>query len=478
MAAAAVARRWSDALPSDETAAVKWVRMLRLAGRPAEAAAAASVLTERWRREHGAEPPPELLDVRRQGDGDSDSGRAFGSADREALFTLPMVARATEFSVLSALWRQVSRGGGGVVLVEGEEGSGRTRLLSDFCNWTLQSGDDTLVLRTRAFGAEQGSDWSTLRHLLPALASAPGIAGAPPAVLAAIAREVPEFGERYRAPADAALPSLAEAVGRALADVGVERPILVAVDDAHLADGRSRALLEHLCRHPAPGTMLLMTAQRDVLQVGDIEHRPGGPPGTTHRMQLSSFSEAEVRELVAGMGSFDPADAAVITERIMSECGGNPLASTALLASLARAGALRNDENGAWRLVTSLPVASVPMPVSLRTSLASRIRQLDTRSRTTLEAAAVLGRDFDVASLRSLAGMPDQQLDEALRAPREPPDDRIDSRRRTLQFTQQVLFRVTRDGLAPTPSCLPAASPASSRRGRRPASAVDRYPSR
>ncbi len=166
-------------------------------------------------------------------------------------------------------------------------------------------------------------------------------------------------------------------------------------------------------------------------------------------MQLSSFSEVEVRELVAGMGSFDPADAAVLTERIMSECGGNPLASTAFLASLARAGALRNDENGAWRLVTSLPAAPVPMPVSLRTRLANRIRQLDSGSRTTLDAAAVLGRDFDVDSLRALAGLPDRKLDEALAL--------LTSRRmiesvpggERLQFTQQVLFRVTWDGLAP-----------------------------
>ena len=437
--AAALARRWSETLPLDGVAAVRWVNMLRLGGRSAEAESVASALTDRWRREFGVEPPSELVRTVVQ---------PSGSADGDLPPALPMVARAAEFSVLSALWQQTSAGRWGVVLIEGEEGSGRSRLLSEFCNWVRESDGAALVLKTRAFEAEQERDWSTLRHLLPPLASAPGIAGVPPAALAAIAREVPEFGERYPAPAGATVPSMADAVARALADVAAEQPILVAIDDAHLADGPSRMLLEHLCRHPAAGTMLVIVTDPDVFPVADVAQQQGDV-GVLHRIRLRRFNEIALRQLITGMGEFDVADATVLTDRLMTESGGNPLAATEFLAALAEGGILRADGAGVWRLVRPIGPEAIPVPVALGKRLATRVGRLDAEARATLEAAAALGREFDLESLRVVTRLPDERLDGALALLTHrrmveaiPGGDR-------LRFTDDLLRRAVYDGLTP-----------------------------
>src|SRR5439155_1365359 len=82
-------------------------------------------------------------------------------------------------------WHEATRRGQ-VVIVEGEPGEGKTRLIEELVAHARL--DDASVATARAVPAEQNAEWSVLSGLLAGgLGDAPGLAGAPPAALAGLA---------------------------------------------------------------------------------------------------------------------------------------------------------------------------------------------------------------------------------------------------------------------------------------------------
>jgi hypothetical protein len=96
--------------------------------------------------------------------------------------------------------RERTRGAGvgHVVVIEGDEGQGKSRLIAEFQHAIRRRNPDTLMLAATAFVSERQVPFAALRPLAGRLAEAPGAPGAPPASLAVLSGIWPEVRDRYR----------------------------------------------------------------------------------------------------------------------------------------------------------------------------------------------------------------------------------------------------------------------------------------
>jgi hypothetical protein len=242
------------------------------------------------------------------------------------LLTPDLVGREADFAILTGIWERVNRGLPGLALIEGEAGTGRSRLLEEFLRWARRRDQKVLILRARAFEAERGRSYLLARHLLAPLAGAPGTAAAPATALRALAGIAPEFAEQFPSLPAGRADDLPEAVARVLAEVAAEARIVLAVDDIDLADRTSRELLEALLRRPVGGVLLVLTAIPEALGFHELERRTA-PAGQLYRVRLGPFDQEELERVLTSMAEFAPGSRTALAARLLAETGGNPLAA-------------------------------------------------------------------------------------------------------------------------------------------------------
>lgn len=329
------------------------------------------------------------------------------------LLTPDLIARDADFSLLSGLWQTVDANAAVIVFIEGEEGTGKSRLLEEFLRWLHVRSPKALRLEARAFESERDRSLILLRHLFSPLAEAKGVIAAPPSALRALQSISPEFAERFPRLGPMEPDQLPEAVARVLTEVAAEIAVVIVVDDAHLADPQSLSLLASLLHRPIPRTMLVVTALPDMLEGTDLA-RHSTADGRVHCVRLAAFTSDDLERMLASMGDFIPTDRARLASRLYVETGGNPRAAIELTTALADAGLLTSEPDGSWR--ASLPSldAPLPLPASFRETILPRLRQLTPDARDLLDATAVLGRDATLERLITLTAQEPEILESTL----------------------------------------------------------------
>jgi DNA-binding SARP family transcriptional activator len=447
------ARRWVDAEPFNEHAHIRLIEMLRLAGQPEEAAAVHTAFATRLWHELNVEPSAEFLRLEaalRPGPGIKSARPADPRSS--ALFSPDMVGRGAAFGQLLAVWHDVRAAGGAVVVVEGEEGIGKTRLCEEFLRWVAEAGDETLVLRSRAYVAERESAWTAARDLLAPLGAAPGLGGAPDDALAELSRVVPSIRDRFpRLPtAHGGEQRILDAVHRVLSDISTEVPIVVFLDDFHTADEATRQMLLSLARRPPPRLFLLLTARSDEADADAALSPLREIPGL-HRLPLHTLAPAEVEALLESMLVLEPAQRHNLALRLHRQGEGNPFYTIAFVSAMADAGHLIPGDSGVWRIVPDTEGTALPLPVSIRDAVRARLEHLREDASEVAGAAAVLGRTIDSVLLEVVAGLPDTAFCAAI--------EELIARRllrvapppaRGYEFTHDLIRRVTYELLTPT----------------------------
>ncbi len=405
------AERWAELLPLDERPVERLVRALARAGRTGEALARHALLAARWRQEGVAEPSPEYrrlaAELERSASPDPVARTEPGSA---ALFTPDLVGRSGALRELRAAWSAVRAGGSCVLVVEGEEGSGRTRLCDELLRGLGQERQPWLLLRARAAEAA-AAPAHTARELFCPLRYAPGLAGAPDEALAEVAALVPGIRERFpRLPeprGDGA--RLVPALARVLADVASEVPVLIFLDDLSVADAESQRLLLSLAGALPPGVLFLLT-------IVSSELRPGSPLAGFRRLpgarwlRLQPLSVEETGALLASMIVCPAEEGRTLAARVHAESGGNPLYATEIVAALVDEGWIAPDPRGYWR-VSDGAGGELPVPATLREALRRRFSRLPETPRRALTVAAGLQEPWSADELGYAAALtPDELL--------------------------------------------------------------------
>ncbi|HEX5945637.1 MAG TPA: BTAD domain-containing putative transcriptional regulator [Acidimicrobiales bacterium] len=333
---------------------------------------------------NGAGPPPAAARPAA-----ADSTRDIPVEDAAAAAGL--VGREVELrQAIAAL--DEARSGTRVVLVEGEPGIGKTRLVEELAAQAAAQG--TAVHWGRAFeGGVAPALWPWLPPLRALAARDPAVV--PPELGALVVTD----GEPEVAPR--AGPSrfrLFEAVAALIAQSAAERPLMVVLDDLQWADLPSLELLTFLAGHLTDEPVLLACTVRE-LEVGRndavVEALAAlSRAHDTRRITLRGISHVATAALVATAAGREVEPE--VTAAIQHRAEGNPFFAT----ELARLVVAERDRDEALGAVS----AGGSVPAGVRDVVRRRIALLPEGTVRLLQIAAVVGRDVDLDLLVNAAG--------------------------------------------------------------------------
>ena len=305
-----------------------------------------------------------------------------------------LAGRSDEMALLDGLLRDLARGSGNAVLIEGEPGIGKTALVRAALASTAHGA---------SAGAHHGSQWGCqvfwgagdelgqelpLHPFLDALRVRAASANARRTTIAGLLRGEVATDRGADVPA-----LLAEQLIALTIDETAARPVALVIDDLHWADPASIRLWGRLARTANQVPLLLIGITRPVPQREDLLALRRSVDDA-RRVQLGSLPQPVVAELVGALAGGTP-DAGLL--ELAAGAAGNPLYLTELLAALARSGGIAVTA-GTARL------AANNAPDSLPGAIADRLGFVSAPTREVLRAAALLGVEFAIPDLTAVLG--------------------------------------------------------------------------
>jgi predicted ATPase len=345
---------------------------------------------------------------------------SFAIKPPESFASVPtaLAGRERELATLWERYLVATEGRAGVVLVSGEPGIGKSRLLGELAARAQTAGG--VALRGGA------SEAAGMPPYLPFLEALGGyIRGADPnllrvhagddaAVLASILPELPvrlgEVAPSYALPVEQARLRLFEAVAGFLTRMAEGAPVVVVLDDLHWADAATLDLLVHVARRAGEARLLVAGGYRG----GEVDRNPalGRALAELNRLRvsttvvLSALTEAEMAALAAGFLGETPA--AAVRRRLHVQSEGNPFFAEELLRHWLATGVLTRGDGG-WALGETAQTAPPTIAEAVRQRLVALPPSL-----VDLRTAAILGRTFEVGLLAGVIGQDEEAVDEAL----------------------------------------------------------------
>ena len=333
------------------------------------------------------------------------------------------IGREREIDSLSMAFKQAAGGTGRVVLIAGEPGIGKTALAAHVARSAHESGATVLFGRCDEEAGVPHRPWvEAIGHLAQHLDMG-RLRAVGDRATADLARLVPAIGDRIGvAPSPSGDPeadrwSLYSAVVRILETVAAEAPVVLVLDDLQWADKPSLLLLRHMVDAAASTSLLVLGTYRDSELAADhpftdvlaaLRREPA-----TERLALRGLADNEVVTLVESMArqALIP-EALGVVHAVYRETDGNPFFVEALLRHLAETGAVFIDEDGRWMPRADLDEAG--LPDSVREVVGRRVARLGKQCQRVLTVAAVIGQEFDLATVASAAGLPEDDALDAL----------------------------------------------------------------
>ncbi len=317
-----------------------------------------------------------------------------------------LVGRREELARLQDILNEACGGSGRTVVVLGEAGIGKTRLLEELA--TLQR-DGRLVVG-RCYETEQilpfGPWVEALRAGLGLLDPA-ALEGLEPVWRAELARLLPELADP-----DLFAPGPAEdylrlfgAVARVI-EILAAAPLVLVIEDLHWADEMSVRLFGFLARRVVAWPVLLMASVR-AEELGEapllrrlLEELRGERQIVA--LALASLSEAETHSLVRILAQVGTREAALdrVAEQVWTLSEGNPFVAVETMRAL--------HEGHRFEAST------VGLPERVREAISGRLERLSPRARELLAVAAVIGREFEFALLRRAAQLDEREAAEGV----------------------------------------------------------------
>jgi tetratricopeptide (TPR) repeat protein len=286
-------------------------------------------------------------------------------------------------------------GNGQVVLIEGEPGVGKSRILSEFLAALADPGAQHVLVGSYALGGAAsavgaftaafrehfaGGDLGTA--VAPYLGSTPALV---PAFTALLRGDAPPPGAQPLT--KDSLHTAFVQVARALAE---EKPTVIATEDLHHAPEEGRGLFAALA---------LATAHHPILLVGTT--RPGLPSswmadlsrlGHVSHLTLARLAKTDLAALLAEVFPSAPL-ATTLIDGIAAQSDGNPFFVFELLGEIRRRGLIHRGADGNWVQVRA--IAQAELPASVSDLIGARLSALRPGDRELLELAACAGFEFD-----------------------------------------------------------------------------------
>ena len=305
-----------------------------------------------------------------------------------------LVGREADLAALRDALKRTRSAEPSAVLVGGEAGVGKTRLVEEFCRTAIADGARVLTGQCLELG-EEGLPFAPFAAALRELVRADGTS-----VLEGreqdFARLLPELG-----PAEAALETrrgyLFELVAALFERVSERQPLVLVLEDVHWADRSTRDLIAFLVRSARlTNVLLLATYRTDELHRGhplrpflaELDRVRG-----VHRVELDRLERDGTAEMLTHLLGSEPDP--VLVDTVHDRAQGNPF----FIEQFAASGDPRCCD----------------IPHSLRDLLLTRVDQLPEQAQRVLRVAAVGGTKFGHELLSRVAGIDEAELESALR---------------------------------------------------------------
>ena len=333
----------------------------------------------------------------------------------------PFVERDTERADLRRLVEGALAGHGGLALIAGEPGVGKSRLVAEIADEAEAQGMRALTGHcVEMTGAPpylpyvEIIEQAIINPRSPlALREALGDVAPEIALIApALRRIFPDIPPPVELPAELARRYVWNSFGEFVGRAAQGQPLLVVLEDLHWADESSLLLTEHLAGLLPEMPVLILGTYRDV----EVDHshplnRVAEQLGRRHlleRISLRRLSLDGVGAMLRGLAG-QPAPEE-LTQVIHRETEGNPFFVEEVYLHLVESGVLL-DERG--RLRRDLRLDEVSVPESIRLVVGQRLDRLTSSTYEVLLAAAVLGRMFTPEIVGEVAGTNADALVEA-----------------------------------------------------------------
>ncbi len=337
-------------------------------------------------------------------------------AQHEAKLT-PLVGRQEELELMLRRWRQAVEGEGRVILVSGEAGIGKSRLIAELQD-RLQAEPHT---RLRYFCSPHHAD-SAFHPVIAQLERAAGLerqdrseiklrklaALLKPGAQHAIGVQL--LAELLSIPSDdRSLPldltpqrrkeKTLETLIRQLEALVRDRPVLMIYEDVHWIDPSSRELLDVTIERAASlAVLLILTFRPDF-------HPPWSGQAHVTSLTLSRLSRREGTALVSRVIGNKQIPDDIVAE-IVERTDGIPL----FVEEMTKAVLESSSQEGAAKVISAAPLPIVAVPATLYASLMARLDRLGPAPKEIAQIGAVIGREFAYELLALVADRSDTDL--------------------------------------------------------------------
>ena len=340
------------------------------------------------------------------------------SLDESRPAQLPLIGRDNDRETIIRFLDEAIRGIGGFVLIEGEAGIGKTRLMNEIvrdADWRgIQSlwgsnreGDiaspyasitdaftgGLTTLRINQLSQLMDKVW--FRVLFP--------------LFPQLQKELPELTAAPALSPNREHERLVQAFAKFLSAWGQITPLLIIIDDLHWSNEDNLDLLIELVPHLHNTRVILMGTYRgeDVKVRDSLWKRLAAlsSAGMKKHILLERLSLEATSEMIRrSLGLSD--EVPLFEKRLFQETQGNPLFILETLRALSDEGILAQDDAGNWHTPwdeTTSDYTELPLPKAVERTIAARLEHLSVEERIVLKAAAVLARDFNFSLLSSTA---------------------------------------------------------------------------
>jgi class 3 adenylate cyclase/tetratricopeptide (TPR) repeat protein len=325
-----------------------------------------------------------------------------------------MVGRQFERKTIATQLAALERGTSSVILIEGEAGIGKSRLVADLreqaaaLNLTVFTGAATPMEANTAYFVwravfDQLYDLGLLtdpaargQHVLNLLEDAPDLAALAPLLTSILLLDLPENEQTARMEGQVRADNTRDLLIRILQESAARSPKVIVLDDAHWLDSASWALAWQVAQRVWP-TVLVIVAR----PLGDAppdEYRQLAAGERAYPLRLEALTSAEAAALVCQRLGVEALPKPVL-QLIRAKTEGHPFFAEELAYALRDSGLLQ-IEGRECRLTPNADLNAIVLPDTVEGVVTSRIDRLTPQQQLTLKTASVIGRVFPLRVLR------------------------------------------------------------------------------
>ncbi len=416
--ALAIAQSWSTAEPFDENALRHLMQSYAIAGDRARAIQAYQVFAELLKEELGTEPLPEtkslmqsiqngeILLYKRDPISSPFERQVFITAPHaHSIPELPFIGRKHEIATLEKAYQDAKSGSGRLVLITGEAGIGKTRLLREY----LALHPKPFRLHSTCYELESMVPFAPLRQALDSSNILNSLINdrskqLPYSWFQQLTPLLPELSKNISNNNPPGIQNngatLREALVNLLVHLSKTRqngPLHLILDDLHWADTPTWELLVSLSRYVGDAPLLII----GIFRLEDLSAERGPLLRTVQRsdrlwtLNLPRLTSTETADLAQQLTP-EKAKNPIFVKRLFQETEGNPFFIIETVQALQETDSLH----------LPLPVTDIPNPI--QQVIEARLDRLAPASREALASAACIGRSFTFPLLQEILGAPSE----------------------------------------------------------------------